>query len=329
MPKTKNNTEISQEQLNKNMLNAADHDNLDEVKKWISVGADINAFVDPSCEQPLHHEVHMQVVNGKCSAIHFAAASRNIEMIEFLKEKGANLNAQEQEGYTALHIAMHDEGDIETFKKLLELGAEIEIRDMFKKTPLHQACEWGLAEYVSALLENGADVNVLSDQYRKLTPLVSAMQARRVDHNTKKEIVKMLLEHDADPNMAVSQFTPIFSCRDKMVDVAKLLISHKANVNAVNANGTSPLMAFAQDGYKNLVELLLNHGADKSLINNKGKTAMDIAVEMVENAQDDNKMTDMKIVELLEADYPSMAELENGVSGLEVSGNDASEVDSH
>lgn len=80
------------------------------------------------------------------------------------------------------------------------------------------------------------------------------------------EIVNVLLMDHADPNIASNnpmRVTPLHSAvAGNHYAVAAKLIEAGANVNAIQADGFTPLMGAAQNGNLQMVELLLAHGAD-------------------------------------------------------------------
>ena len=60
-------------------------------------------------------------------------------------------------------------------------------------------------------------------------------------------------------------------------DIAKLFVEHKANVNAQNLDGSTPLHVFAERKHFEHTKLLIDHDADVALKDNEGKTALHIA----------------------------------------------------
>lgn len=82
------------------------------------------------------------------------------------------------------------------------------------------------------------------------------------------EIVNILLMYHADPHIASNnplRVTPLHSAvAGNHYAVAAKLIEAGANVNAIQADGFTPLMGAAQNGNLQMVELLLAHGADKN-----------------------------------------------------------------
>jgi len=91
-----------------------------------------------------------------------------------------------------------------------------------------------------------------------------------------RDVAELLLASKADVNAKDSNGdTPLlYAAGEEHKDVAELLLANKADVNARNSNGWTPLHEAAMDGQKDMVELLLAHGADINARNNRGETAL-------------------------------------------------------
>ena len=89
-----------------------------------------------------------------------------------LLEYGADVNAYDETGLTALHYMGIGAGSIEEVLWLLEQGVDVNVVDNQGRTPLHWAASYGRIEIVETLLANGADVNA-RDIYGR-TPLLNA-----------------------------------------------------------------------------------------------------------------------------------------------------------
>lgn len=109
-------------------------------------------------------------------------------------------------------------------------------------TPLGFAVFFGQPQIVKALLESGAEVNTPSRESMKVTPLASAAAA-------------------------------------KQTEIARMLIAHGANVNAVAASGHIPLHEASATGNVELVRLLIENGANVNAKTDDGKTPLDFATE--------------------------------------------------
>jgi ankyrin repeat protein len=138
------------------------------------------------------------------SALHWAADRGNAEMAELLIYGGANLSAQTRIGqYTALHLAAKS-GSAAVTKALLKAGADVNVRSTNSGvTPLHLAASSGSAETVNVLLDAKADVNAKENEAGQ-TPLIFAAGLNRV------EAIKALLARGADASITT-----------KVIDVAK------------------------------------------------------------------------------------------------------------
>jgi ankyrin repeat protein len=91
----------------------------------------------------------------------------------------------------ALHKAC-EKGNIEAVKQHLAAAADVNVRDMIRRTPLYFAAMKGHKEVAELLIANGADVNAENLTWR--TPLlVAAIRGH-------KEIAELLIANGADVN---------------------------------------------------------------------------------------------------------------------------------
>ena len=94
-----------------------------------------------------------------------AASDGNVELVKQLVKNGANVNIQNREGATPLHMAASG-GQVEILPNagaiveiLLKAGADVNIQDTDGDTPLHYAAYKGHTEAVEALLNAGAYIH--------------------------------------------------------------------------------------------------------------------------------------------------------------------------
>jgi hypothetical protein len=93
------------------------------------------------------------------TALHFAAqnAYRGAACVQYLAELGANLNAQDHGGWTALHYASID-GLVEVLHALIWAGALIDVKDNEGRTPLRLALYGNRFRIAIPLLDHGANI---------------------------------------------------------------------------------------------------------------------------------------------------------------------------
>ena len=90
-------------------------------------------------------------------------------------------------------------------------------------------------------------------------------------------IVNELIDLNADIELCHDGSTPLYHAVSRgHIDIAKVLLLHKANVNAINNKGWTCLMNAAYFGRDDIVRLLLQHRADPDIIRSDfdGKSAL-------------------------------------------------------
>ena len=230
-----------------------------------------------------------------------AARDGDFKKVQELLNKGADVDAKDENGVTAL-LEAYGGGHIEIMKLLLENEADIESQDLRKGvTILMAASTMGQAEVVKLLLEWEADVDAKAN--RGETALVLASFAGW------PQVVKLLLEADADVNIKTHKGTTplmgasvkadlrtlaasvtdkstmgqLMTSRADHVEVVKLLLNAEADINAQDNDGATALMLAASAGHIDIVKLLLEAKADVKPKNKRGSTALQVALQKGHN----------------------------------------------
>ncbi|MCW3055081.1 MAG: hypothetical protein JWN14_4251 [Chthonomonadales bacterium] len=120
---------------------------------------------------------------------------------------------------------------------------------------------------IEAMLRHGADPNAKDQD--GWTPLSWAI--RENDQKT----VSVLLDYGADVTRDASPLTTAVSTSHVEPFMLLLLIKHGADVNTRDSNGDTPLiLALASDVPLATIRLLLEHGANPTLIGVNGRTSL-------------------------------------------------------
>ncbi|WP_420617191.1 ankyrin repeat domain-containing protein [Candidatus Palauibacter sp.] len=176
------------------------------------------------------------------TALHWAARAANADLARLLLEAGADVGAATRIGaYTPLHLAS-EVGGSEIVGLLLEAGAEqtATTADVGGATPLHLAAGAGEADAVRLLMEHGGDADVREARWGQ-TPLMYAAARGR------EAAVRALLEGGADPALAtwVTDITALaeWSQADRRARAARMRGEPEPPVPPRPAPSDAPLAA--------------------------------------------------------------------------------------
>lgn len=109
-----------------------------------------------------HADVHTGTLNAQ-TPLHAASWSQNPKpgIIRLLLEYGADVNSEDDTGWTPLFLLSSSTGNLEVAKVLLEHGADPNVRP--RCSPLYAALQRGHLDLVQLLLKHGADPNARDD----------------------------------------------------------------------------------------------------------------------------------------------------------------------
>ena len=216
-------------------------------------------------------EVNKRTVGGFTPVLSGIAGSAGVEMTELLVQHGADIHDRQLQGDGALHYAVRT-GKLDLAQYLIDSGVNPNAVNNVGWTVLHVAGESGQTESVQFALDTGIDINAY-DSYGRPPLWWSAVRGN-------ENVGALLLENGADPNLVAPGIAPALM---QAVDrghsaLARLLVESGADVNALDANsGQTCLHHTAMRGWRPLTEVLLDHGADYSIRDDRDVTALGYA----------------------------------------------------
>jgi ankyrin repeat protein len=133
------------------------------------------------------------------SALHMAVKDKDEGLVGELLGKGVDVDAQDNNGRTPLHLAVNDEEVSNAIVILLiKNGAKVSAKDYRGKTPLHLATRQFSLSVVRTLLHAGADVNA-KDRHGN-GPLEIAQKLMYMDPEHYQDISSILIYGGAIPS---------------------------------------------------------------------------------------------------------------------------------
>ncbi|XP_004070807.1 dynein heavy chain 12, axonemal [Oryzias latipes] len=212
------------------------------------------------------------------------------ENATFLLQNGCSPDIQNDEQDSPLVAAiLNDQYDLATL--LLRYNAKVDQTGPLNRTALHESAFLGLENFVYLLLESGANPNVLD--VKKKTPLALAAQnghlnvAEILIHkgacvqsepesysvlfdaaaSGNPDIISLLLDSGADPNFHLhSGHLPIHRVAYYGHRLALEVLLPVTELQAVKESGMSPLHSAAAGGHAHCVETLLKAGYDPNFM---------------------------------------------------------------
>ena len=241
------------------IMTAARTGSVDAVRVLVAYGASANA---------------KEARSGQTTLM-WAAAEDHARVVQVLLGLGANVNARSDGGFTPLLFAAR-QGALESARILVGAGANLNDAPPDNSTPLLAAMVNAHHDTAAFLLASGADPNIANTT--GTTPLHVVVGTRNPNHFNgvarpdrtptgdvdSLELARALLAHGANPNAQTRPY----------VDTSRAL---KRELSNADLTGATPFLLAAKLVDTTLVELLLAHGADPTLLTLNNTTALMVA----------------------------------------------------
>ncbi len=224
-------------------------------------------------------DINAQDLDG-WSSLHFAAFEGHLPVVKYLVgQQGANINNKDKRGRDTLHFAIY-KNHLLVVKYLVEHGANIHNKGYWDMTPLHLAAEEGYLPIVKYLVGRGA--NIYSGDRVDLMPLHYAARKGHLP------VVKYFVEEcEMDVNTTPDDSAPplYFAAKYGHLLLVKYLIEHGANMDDFYVDGcfVSLIGVAANYGHISIVEYLLQQR------NLQHRSRRDLVLQVLDSRSDDDK----------------------------------------
>lgn len=267
--------------------------NPEKLTQFINEGADINESSERGS-----------------TALNIASACGDTAFVEFLLSRGADTSIANYHGLTAF-LSSVQKGHIDIFNLLVNEQNIEQLDTENNWTPLFHAYANGRYDVFNKLIEQGANIHHIDNNGKpillitqKYPSMIQILVDKGVDINAQDKLgwtalhsaiwsnkiksVELLFKLGADVGMKTTTGDTAMSlaAHKSNIRIIKLLVASGADVNNVDIHGDTPLMdavSFDEDRdnksqYIEVIEFLLNEGANPGFINSRGVSILETSL---------------------------------------------------
>lgn len=239
--------------------------------------ADLINYVDEpdKLQQIINRGIDLNLANNfSVAPLLYAIYVDSLKTVKLFLEAAADPNTIDYRGGDSALSKSINRGSLDISKLLLEYGADPNLANQDGSTPLINAIWHYNTTIIPDLLLAGADVNLKDNQ--GVTALMMAVGAGQ------SIVAHLLISEGADLNAADNQGNNALhylAKRNSWVvedDTAKLLLAADIDINKTNNLGRTPLHLAILSKKRNLIQSLIDAGADLNIPDNTGVTPLDM-----------------------------------------------------
>lgn len=189
-----------------------------------------------------------------------AVVGKEIDIVRELLNSGIDINAQDEQGRTAIMIATYA-NDAEMVKVLIDEGADVDIQDDMLNNPFLYAGAEGYMDILKLMIAAGADPKI-TNRYGGVALIPAS------EHGYVEVVEELLTNTKTDVNhvnnlgwTALLEAIILNDGSVKQQQTIRLLIEYGADVNLADKDGVSPLQHAREKGFKEIEGILLEAGA--------------------------------------------------------------------
>ncbi|KAM0406586.1 hypothetical protein ACHAPZ_003353 [Fusarium culmorum] len=234
-----------------------------------------------------HHDINSRDLFGLTALHYICLTTKPWGVIQYLIDRGAELNISARDGATPLHYASM-RGNVDKARLLIEAGATVDIWNLAGRSPLHMAAVHGHVTMVEYLWDKarpdlrdrwGWTVLHLAAMYGS-DSVVKLLIKLRVDKEVKdrrgrtalhlasmtgkETVVVILINEGADMNAVdnIKDNTFLLAVKTGNIEVVKLLINRMKDQQSTEMHDAKPLTLALQHGQKDVAQLLMENGVN-------------------------------------------------------------------
>lgn len=221
-------------------------------------------------------DVNNTINNQGNTPLHLICLNSNsLPAIQLLIKYKANVGIKNNKQSTPLFYASYRTCDPDVIKCLVTNGANVDEKNGDGNTPLNNACARKKDGYViiKILLELGANINIQNDlgntPLHELFKIENSFDSIKLLVSTAMEIKKLLDTGNINGN------TPLhLASYHQNPEVVQYLIDKGADVTAKNKKGNTPFIEAILGNNKEVVAMFLELGVDPKIVNSEGKNVL-------------------------------------------------------